>query len=41
MQMVMKTFLRTGDEMWFYVYDVETKIQSSQFTGKGSPQPHV
>ena len=29
----------TGDETWVYGYDVETKIQSSQWMGKGSPRP--
>ena len=29
----------TGDETWVYGYDVETKMQSSQWMGKGSPQP--
>jgi len=29
----------TGDEMWVYGYDVETKMQPSQWMGKGSPQP--
>jgi len=28
----------TGDEM-VYGYDVESKMQSSQWMGKGSPQP--
>ena len=27
----------TRDETWVYVYDVETKMQSSQWMGKGSP----
>ena len=27
----------TGDETWIYVYDVETKMQSLQWKGKGSP----
>ena len=27
------------DEMWVYGYDVETKMQSSLFMGKGSSQP--
>jgi len=27
----------TGDETWVYGYDVETKMQSSQWMGKGSP----
>jgi len=26
-----------GNEMWFYGYDVETNMQSSQWVGKGSP----
>jgi len=25
--------------MWVYGYDVETKTQSSQWMGKGSPRP--
>jgi len=29
----------TGDEAWVYGYDVETKMQSSQWMGKESPQP--
>ena len=29
----------TGDETWVYGYDVETKMQSSQWVGKSSPQP--
>jgi len=29
----------TGDKMWVYMYDVENKMQSSQWMGKGSPQP--
>ena len=29
----------TGDELWFYGYDVETKVQSSQWTSKTSPRP--
>ena len=29
----------TGDETWVYGYDVETKIQSLQWMGKGSPCP--
>jgi len=29
----------TGDETWVYSYDVETKVQSSQWMGKLSPQP--
>jgi len=28
----------TEDETWVYGYDVETKMQSSQWMGKGSPQ---
>ena len=28
-----------GDEMWVYGFHVETKIQSSQWVGKGSPRP--
>jgi len=27
------------DETWVYGYDVETKMQSSQWMGKGSPRP--
>ena len=27
----------TGDETWVYGYDVETKVQSSQYVGKYSP----
>ena len=27
----------TGDETWSYEYDVETEMQLSQWTGKGSP----
>jgi len=27
----------TGDEMWVYGYDVEIKMQSSQWMGKGPP----
>ena len=37
-----KNFLKniiTGDETWVYEYDVETKMQSSQWMGKGSPRP--
>jgi len=30
------TNIITGDETWIYGYDVETKIQSSQWMGKGS-----
>ena len=36
-----ENFLRniiSGDETWVYGYDVETKIQSSQWMGKGSPR---
>jgi len=29
----------TGDEIWVYSYDVETKVQSSQWMGKLSPRP--
>ena len=29
----------TGDETWVYGYYVETKMQSSQWMGKGSPLP--
>ena len=29
----------TGDESWFYGYDVETKVQSSQWTSNKSPRP--
>ena len=29
----------TGDESWVYGYDVETKVQSSQWTSKTSPRP--
>src|SRR5215469_8516208 len=29
----------TGDETWVYSYDVETKVQSSQWVGKSSPRP--
>jgi len=28
-----------GDETWVYGYDVETKMQLSQWIGKGSPRP--
>ena len=27
------------DETWVYRYDVQTKMQSSQWIGKGSPRP--
>jgi len=30
----------TGDETWVYGYELETKMQSSQWMGKGSPQPN-
>jgi hypothetical protein len=29
----------TGDETWMYGYDVETKVQSSQWVSKTSPRP--
>jgi len=29
----------TGDETWVYGCNVETKMQSSQWTRKGSPRP--
>ena len=29
----------TGDKTWVYGYDVETKLQSSQWMGKGSSRP--
>ena len=29
----------TGNETWVYEYDVETKMQSSQWMGQGSPRP--
>ena len=29
----------SGDESWVYGYDVETKVQSSQWTSKTSPRP--
>ncbi|XP_064469819.1 protein GVQW3-like [Ornithodoros turicata] len=29
----------TGDESWVYGYDVETKVQSSQWVGETSPRP--
>ena len=29
----------TGDETWVYGYDVEIKVQSSQWVGKSSPRP--
>jgi len=31
--------MSTGDETWLYGYDVETKVQSSQWMGKLSPWP--
>jgi len=31
----------TGVETWVYGYDVETKMQSSQWIGKGSPRPKI
>lgn len=31
--------LITGDETWVYGYDVETKVQSSQWRRSGSPRP--
>lgn len=37
-----ETFLQriiTGDETWVYGYDIETKVQSSQWIVKGSPRP--
>ena len=39
---VNKNFLKnivTGYETWVYGYDVETKMQSSQWMKKGSPRP--
>ena len=32
-------YIITGVETWVYGYDVETKMQSSPSTGKGSPRP--
>jgi len=29
----------TGDETWVSAYEVETKMLSSQWMGKGSPRP--
>ena len=29
----------TGDETWVYWYDVETKVQSSQWVSQTSPRP--
>ena len=34
----LKTII-TDDETWVYGYDVETKAQSSQWAGQGSPRP--
>ena len=31
--------IKTGDELWVYGYDVETKVQSSQWMSKTSPRP--
>ena len=31
----------TGNETWVYGYDVETKMHSSQWMGKGSPRPKI
>jgi hypothetical protein len=31
----------TRDETWVYVYDVDTKVQSSQWVGKSSPRPKI
>jgi hypothetical protein len=31
--------IATGDETWVYGYDNETKVQSSQWVGQGSPRP--
>ena len=28
-----------GDELWVYGYDIETKVQSSQWVGQTSPRP--
>lgn len=36
----LKNFI-TGDETWVYGYDTETKVQSSQWAGKGSPRPKI
>ena len=41
-RMLIKTLLKnviTGDETWVHGYDVETKVQSSQWMGKFSPRP--
>jgi len=37
-EIFLKTIV-TGDETWVYGYDVETKAQSSQWVGQGSPRP--
>ena len=29
----------TGDESWVYSYDIETKVQSSQWKSPGEPRP--
>jgi hypothetical protein len=29
--------VKTGDEMWVYGYDIDRKVQSSQWVGKSSP----
>lgn len=29
----------TGDESWVYGYDIETKVQSSQWKSQGEPRP--
>ena len=34
-----ENFLKNIIEMWVYGYDFETKMQSLQWMGKGSPQP--
>ena len=34
-----ENFLKNINEMWVYGYDFETKMQSLQWMGKGSPQP--
>jgi len=31
----------TGDEMWVYGYDIETKMHLSQWIGKGSTRPKI
>ena len=31
--------IKTGDKTWVYGYGVEVEAQSSQWVGKGSPQP--